>query len=108
MTEWPKVHDWKSCVLARVPRVRIPLSPHNQKHETPTELLFSLRAYSAPPGAGIGGGLTDSGIFVVFHFPRAYTPAYATALTTFVTATHWNSVIRVAANAPTATMQTGG
>ena len=27
MTEWPKVHDWKSCVLARVPRVRIPLSP---------------------------------------------------------------------------------
>jgi hypothetical protein len=27
MTEWPKVHDWKSCVPARVPRVRIPLSP---------------------------------------------------------------------------------
>ena len=27
MTEWPKVHDWKSCELARVPRVRIPLSP---------------------------------------------------------------------------------
>ncbi len=30
MTEWPKVHDWKSCVLARVPRVRIPLSPPNR------------------------------------------------------------------------------
>ncbi len=29
MTEWPKVHDWKSCVPARVPRVRIPLSPHS-------------------------------------------------------------------------------
>ncbi len=27
MTEWSKVHDWKSCVPARVPRVRIPLSP---------------------------------------------------------------------------------
>jgi hypothetical protein len=27
MTEWPKVHDWKSCVRATVPRVRIPLSP---------------------------------------------------------------------------------
>ena len=27
MTAWPKVHDWKSCVPARVPRVRIPLSP---------------------------------------------------------------------------------
>src|SRR6201981_2214348 len=27
MTERPKVHDWKSCVPARVPRVRIPLSP---------------------------------------------------------------------------------
>jgi hypothetical protein len=27
MTEWSKVHDWKSCVRATVPRVRIPLSP---------------------------------------------------------------------------------
>jgi hypothetical protein len=27
MTEWSKVHDWKSCVPATVPRVRIPLSP---------------------------------------------------------------------------------
>ena len=27
VTEWPKVHDWKSCVPARVPRVRIPPSP---------------------------------------------------------------------------------
>ena len=27
MTEWPKVHDWKSCVGASRPRVRIPLSP---------------------------------------------------------------------------------
>jgi integrase len=30
MTEWPKVHDWKSCVPARVPRVRIPLSPQGK------------------------------------------------------------------------------
>ena len=27
MTERPKVHDWKSCVPVRVPRVQIPLSP---------------------------------------------------------------------------------
>ena len=27
MTERPKVHDWKSCVPGRVPRVQIPLSP---------------------------------------------------------------------------------
>jgi hypothetical protein len=29
MTEWPKVHAWKACVLVRVPWVRIPLSPDN-------------------------------------------------------------------------------
>jgi hypothetical protein len=29
MTERPKVHDWKSCVPGRVPRVQIPLSPKN-------------------------------------------------------------------------------
>jgi hypothetical protein len=27
VTEWPKVHDWKSCVRVTVPRVRIPPSP---------------------------------------------------------------------------------
>ena len=27
MTERPKVHDWKSCVPVRVPRVQIPISP---------------------------------------------------------------------------------
>ena len=27
MTEWLKVHAWRACVLERVPRVRIPLSP---------------------------------------------------------------------------------
>ena len=27
MTERLKVHAWKACVLERVPRVRIPLSP---------------------------------------------------------------------------------
>ena len=27
MTERPKVHDWKSCVPGRAPRVQIPLSP---------------------------------------------------------------------------------
>ena len=28
MTERPKVHDWKSCVPVRVPRVQIPISPY--------------------------------------------------------------------------------
>jgi hypothetical protein len=27
MSEWFKEHAWKACVLERVPRVRIPLSP---------------------------------------------------------------------------------
>ena len=31
MTERPKVHDWKSCVPERVPRVQIPLSPDNKR-----------------------------------------------------------------------------
>src|SRR5690606_38918458 len=33
VTERPKVHDWKSCVRATVPRVRIPPPP--QKMEKP-------------------------------------------------------------------------
>jgi hypothetical protein len=39
MTEWPKVHAWKACVLVRVPWVRIPLSPL-----TPLALMF--RSYA--------------------------------------------------------------
>ena len=37
MTEWPKVHDWKSCEPARVPRVRIPVSPlgYDAPHDSP-------------------------------------------------------------------------
>ncbi len=27
VTEWLKEHAWKACVLEKVPRVRIPLSP---------------------------------------------------------------------------------
>ena len=30
MSEWSKVHDWKSCVPEMVPRVRIPLSPSRE------------------------------------------------------------------------------
>src|SRR5689334_25384235 len=33
VTEWPKVHDWKSCVPARVPRVRIPPSPLKHRRQ---------------------------------------------------------------------------
>ena len=27
VAEWFKVHAWKVCVLSKVPRVRIPVSP---------------------------------------------------------------------------------
>ena len=27
MAEWFKAHAWKVCVLSKVPRVRIPVSP---------------------------------------------------------------------------------
>ena len=27
MAEWLKAHAWKVCVLSKVPRVRIPVSP---------------------------------------------------------------------------------
>ncbi len=30
MAEWFKAHAWKVCVLSKVPRVRIPVSPPNQ------------------------------------------------------------------------------
>ena len=29
MAEWLKAHAWKVCVLLKVPRVRIPVSPPN-------------------------------------------------------------------------------
>jgi hypothetical protein len=31
MAEWFKAHAWKVCVLSKVPRVRIPLSPPKLK-----------------------------------------------------------------------------
>ena len=31
MAEWFKAHAWKVCVLSKVPRVRIPVSPPNIK-----------------------------------------------------------------------------
>ena len=32
MAEWFKVHAWKVCVLSKVPRVRIPVSPPKIKN----------------------------------------------------------------------------
>ena len=37
VTEWSKVHDWKSCVPATVPRVRIPPSPLKSPSRSMTE-----------------------------------------------------------------------
>jgi pyrroline-5-carboxylate reductase len=43
MAEWFKAHAWKVCVLLKVPRVRIPVSPPNLKKPFKNEtysLLF--------------------------------------------------------------------
>jgi hypothetical protein len=44
MAEWLKAHAWKACVLERVPRVRIPVSPPFKLHSlreslTPGEIV---------------------------------------------------------------------
>jgi hypothetical protein len=33
MAEWFKAHAWKVCVLSKVPRVRIPVSPKLTTYE---------------------------------------------------------------------------
>jgi hypothetical protein len=45
VTEWSNVHDWKSCVLERVPRVRIPPSP---PCFAPEELRMARPCYAKP------------------------------------------------------------
>src|SRR5271165_1976227 len=56
MAEWLKAHAWKACVLERVPRVRIPVSPPfkiNSLREslTPSKILkrapFQRKDFSA-------------------------------------------------------------
>ena len=39
MAEWFKAHAWKVCVLLKVPRVRIPVSPPKSKN------LFKINTY---------------------------------------------------------------
>ena len=39
MAEWFKVHAWKVCVLLKVPRVRIPVSPPVLKNLLKTILI---------------------------------------------------------------------
>ena len=41
MAEWFKAHAWKVCVLSKVPRVRIPVSPPKIKKS------FKKGAYSS-------------------------------------------------------------
>ena len=50
MTEWPKVHAWKACVLARVPWVRIPLSPYNPLGVDIQAIRYELLPNPARPG----------------------------------------------------------
>jgi hypothetical protein len=38
MAEWLKAHAWKACVLERVPRVRIPVSPPYPSQNQPKNL----------------------------------------------------------------------
>ena len=40
MAEWFKAHAWKVCVLSKVPRVRIPVSPPLNY-----EKVFKFNAY---------------------------------------------------------------
>ena len=50
MTEWPKVHAWKACVLARVPWVRIPLSPNSPLGVDIQVIRYELLPNPARPG----------------------------------------------------------
>ena len=50
MTEWPKVHAWKACVLVRVPWVRIPLSPYNPFGVDIQAIRYELLPNPARPG----------------------------------------------------------
>ena len=40
MAEWFKVHAWKVCVLSKVPRVRIPVSPPKIKNHLKKRLIY--------------------------------------------------------------------
>ena len=47
VAEWSNAHDWKSCVVARQPRVRIPPSPPVFPYQEPLGLrLFFCRPLS--------------------------------------------------------------
>ena len=50
MTEWPKVHAWKACVLVRVPWVRLPLSPYNPFGVDIQVIRYELLPKSVRPG----------------------------------------------------------
>ena len=50
MTEWPKVHAWKACVLVRVPWVRIPLSPYNPSGVDSQVIRYGLLPNPVRPG----------------------------------------------------------
>ena len=50
MTEWPKVHAWKACVLVRVPWVRIPLSPYNPSGVDIQVIRYGLLPNPVRPG----------------------------------------------------------
>ena len=42
MAEWFKVHAWKVCVLSKVPRVRIPVSPPKNEISYLKSTLISI------------------------------------------------------------------
>ena len=42
MAEWFKAHAWKVCVLLKVPRVRIPVSPPKIKNYLKKGLIHPL------------------------------------------------------------------
>ena len=42
MAEWFKAHAWKVCVLLKVPRVRIPVSPPDIKKDLLNKGLIGI------------------------------------------------------------------
>ncbi len=65
MSEWLKEHDWKSCVGATSPWVRIPLSPLSSVAGGRKHAIFGHFHFRGVPGSGRanceGANIYDTG-----------------------------------------------
>ena len=87
VTEWPKVHDWKSCVPARVPRVRIPPSP--QRIQRVTQGVGQFRGRNELP--------RDESARARLRLTDVVETALARALTLAAENKRWDIVEKIAA-----------